>query len=164
MHARMALLTALVLVGPLPGCGDEPMGAEGRTTTPAPKAPVPKAAAPADGPPAAVSDDGLLDSIRQLTSETQSRAVRADFVALQSAIDTFRLFHQRLPHGLGDLTEAPDGEPHAFIEEVPVDPWGNAYLYEQRDRKRYRLRCRGADGKAGTDDDVVWPQAATNGD
>ena len=41
---------------------------------------------------------------------------------------------------------------------LPIDPWGDQYIYEypgKHNPKRYDLSSAGPDGKPGTDDDIV---------
>lgn len=43
-------------------------------------------------------------------------------------------------------------------QDIPVDPWGNAYIYEfpgKHAEGRYDLMSLGPDGRAGTDDDIA---------
>ena len=46
--------------------------------------------------------------------------------------------------------------------DIPLDPWGNAYIYEypgKRNAKSYDLMSMGPDGRAGGDDDISnWQQ------
>lgn len=57
--------------------------------------------------------------------------------------------------GLSALVEAPSGVdgwsgPYLDGETVPLDPWGNAYLYElDRETGRFGVISLGADGQAG---------------
>ena len=47
-------------------------------------------------------------------------------------------------------------------KEIPLDPWGNPYIYEcpgKRNTAGYDLSSMGPDGRAGTDDDITnWNQ------
>jgi general secretion pathway protein G len=45
---------------------------------------------------------------------------------------------------------------------IPLDPWGNAYIYEcpgKQNESGYDLMSVGPDGRSGTDDDITnWGQ------
>ncbi len=63
-----------------------------------------------------------------------------------------------LPVRLDDMqVPLQPGEPEFLY--VADDPWGRPYVLEHADMD-VRIRCVGADGSAGTDDDIVWPQVA----
>lgn len=95
-----------------------------------------------------------VDSSKVQVAETQSKMMRG-------AVETFRLEVGRLPavdEGLDVLRKAPSDErakarwrgPY-LDEEVPVDPWGNAYVYSMpgRDGMPFAIYSLGADGKPG---------------
>lgn len=69
---------------------------------------------------------------------------------IKGAITAYRTENQnRFPDSLQTLTEgsAP------FLEEIPADPWGNEYTYEQGSPTV--LRSKGPDGNPNSDDDIV---------
>lgn len=95
-----------------------------------------------------------VDSSKVQVAETQSKMLRG-------AIETFRLEVGRLPtpeEGLDALRKAPADErakarwrgPY-LDEEIPADPWGNAYLYAipGRDGQPFAIYSLGADGQPG---------------
>ena len=49
-----------------------------------------------------------------------------------------------------------------YMENIPMDPWNNAYIYEYPGKNNpngYDLSSMGPDGRAGTDDDIAnWKQ------
>jgi len=78
--------------------------------------------------------------------------------------------------GLNALISAPsdetkarkwDSEGYLDDERIPVDPWGNAYIYEYLGavdgaRDAPRIRCAGPDGQANTDDDIInWRESGS---
>lgn len=95
-----------------------------------------------------------LDSSKVQVADTQARMLRG-------AVETFRLDMGRLPteaEGLGVLFSAPADAKAAsrwrgpYLDEaVPMDPWGNAYLYglKGRDGQPFFLYSLGADGQPG---------------
>ena len=70
--------------------------------------------------------------------------VVSDLVALEGALDMYKLDNSRYPtteQGLQALVSAPSAEPHArnypeggYIRRLPQDPWGSDYQL-LRDRK-----------------------------
>jgi len=89
------------------------------------------------------------------------KAARAQIELLGTALDTFRLDVGRYPatsEGLEALRRQPadakkwDG-PY-LKKEVPLDPWGKAYIYESPGKHGpYDLYSYGADGQAGGEGD-----------
>ena len=80
--------------------------------------------------------------------------------------------------GLQALVKAPadeakacrwDSEGYYDDEVIPVDPWGNAYIYEYLGavdgaRDAPRIRCAGPDGQPNTDDDIInWRESGSGG-
>ena len=71
-------------------------------------------------------------------------------------------FAGRLAHeGLAALVEAPpdltDSWHGPYIKRVPLDKWGNAYIYKcpgERDVRSYDVVSVGKDGVEGTADDI----------
>ena len=90
--------------------------------------------------------------------DARTRTARLQMTSLQTSIDLFRLDVGRLPsgeEGLDVLVRAPTGEalwlgPYLARDSVPVDPWGNPYLYEaDASGAVYRIVSYGADGREG---------------
>ena len=100
--------------------------------------------------------------------KSEIKATRAQIDGLGKAIDQFRLDVGRYPtteEGLGSLITRPanltkwDG-PY-LSKNVPLDPWGNAYLYKSPgEHGEYDLLSYGKDGQPGgegeTADIVNW--------
>lgn len=105
---------------------------------------------------------GRVDSSKVKTAEVQIKMFKG-------ALETFRLDVGRLPtqaEGLLVLNQAPTEErakarwrgPY-LDQEVPLDPWGNTYLYglPGANGQPFALYSLGADGKRGgegTDADI----------
>jgi general secretion pathway protein G len=94
---------------------------------------------------------GKVDTSKVRTAETQVRM-------LKTALQTFRLDVGRYPsadEGLAALQQRPDTAPTwagPYLDEnLPVDPWGNAYQYrdEAADGQEFTLYSFGADGAPG---------------
>ena len=86
------------------------------------------------------------------------QAAQTDLRTLSAALDVYRLDNYRYPssdQGLEALVQRPSGSPEAknwnpsgYLKRLPSDPWGAAYLYENRDG-RIELTSLGADGAEG---------------
>ena len=86
------------------------------------------------------------------------QAAQTDLRTLSAALDVYRLDNYRYPsseQGLEALVQRPSGSPEAknwnpsgYLKKLPSDPWGAAYLYENRDG-RIELTSLGADGAEG---------------
>ncbi|MCH8502467.1 MAG: type II secretion system major pseudopilin GspG [Aliidiomarina sp.] len=89
---------------------------------------------------------GKVDSSQVRTAEAQMRM-------LQTSINTFRLDVGDFPQNLQELRQSDrrgwDG-PY-FPQEIPLDPWGNSYVYERPgpDGKPYILKSLGRNGQPG---------------
>jgi general secretion pathway protein G len=63
--------------------------------------------------------------------------------------------------GLNDLVVKPrdaSNEWHQYLDKIPADPWGNAYVYEfpgRHNASSFDLSSPGPDGQPGNDDDVT---------
>lgn len=81
--------------------------------------------------------------------------------SLRSALGRFKLDTGSYPKSLQDLTIQPVAAPirrRPYLNEIPVDPWGNPYIYNfpgNHGADSYDLASLGPDGQAGTDDDIV---------
>ena len=99
------------------------------------------------------------------TEEARRKRAQVDVANLESAIDLYELDSGRLPTQLGDLYQAPADVPEAswhgpYLKKRtrPLDPWNHEYVYRQpgeHNTKDYDLSSMGADGRAGTDDDIT---------
>ena len=89
--------------------------------------------------------------------KSEVKAARAQIDALEKALDQYRLDTGHYPtgsQGLSVLVIKPDNESKwdgPYLKKaVPLDPWGNAYLYRQPgDHGEYDLLSYGKDGKPG---------------
>jgi general secretion pathway protein G len=107
---------------------------------------------------------GLLASLvapkffSQLSTAERGIA-EAQMNAFETALDTYRLDMGRYPENLSELrkSEAPRWNGPYLPKALPLDPWGNPYVYERSSDRDvpYTLMSLGTDGKAGgTDSDA----------
>jgi general secretion pathway protein G len=90
--------------------------------------------------------------------KSRVKAARAQIDALDKALEQFRLDVGRLPtteEGLAALNAAPSGvtnwEGPYLKKDVPLDPWGHAYLYAApgTHQNDFDLLSYGRDGQPG---------------
>jgi len=82
---------------------------------------------------------GALDDADQAKAQ-------AEIKALKGAVTAYMLRNnRRLPDSLEQV--APFMDP----PRIPQDPWGNAYVYNKHDSRRYTITSYGADGRPGGD-------------
>jgi general secretion pathway protein G len=92
------------------------------------------------------------------TDDARRAKAMADLKAVQQALNLYRLDTGTYPtteQGLEALVHRPERppvprnwRPEGYLERVPVDPWGNAYVY-LGDATRFTLKSWGADGVEG---------------
>ena len=91
-----------------------------------------------------------VDSAKVKTAEAQM-----DMLA--TALDTYRLDLGAYPAALEELrrSEQAGWDGPYLPKDVPLDPWGSAYLYDRpgENGAPYRLLSLGSDGQEGGDDD-----------
>ena len=82
-------------------------------------------------------------------------------VGVKSALDQYKVDVGNYPKSLQDLVQQPSGTTSwhgPYLDRLPVDPWGNPYVYDYPGRHNpggYDLLSAGPDGLVGTKDDVV---------
>lgn len=106
--------------------------------------------------------------------EARAAVARTDIRAIGSALELYRLDNRTYPttsQGLAALVERPVAPPEppgwaegGYLDAVPQDPWGGAYVYASpgRDGAGFELVTLGADGAPGgegVDADIAHGQA-----
>jgi len=98
--------------------------------------------------------------VAQVSATNQMRAT-SDIVAITEAINEYAVVHGgRYPDSLEELvTPDENGRTYLDRDEVPLDPWGNPYLYRCPDEQRHKplvftLGADGVPGGAGEDRDI----------
>lgn len=100
----------------------------------------------------------------QLQRQANINAARGQIGMLESAVDHYTLAIGTPPNtqdGLEALRNAPQGLPNPrkwtgpyITEQLPLDPWGQPYQYEQIDNETYKIWSNGPDGQQGNEDDI----------
>lgn len=95
------------------------------------------------------------------TDDARRTKALADMASVGQALNLYRLDNGAYPttdQGLEALVERPTAPPlpkawraEGYVDRVPVDPWGNAYVYVLSGPQRYALKSLGADGVEGGD-------------
>ena len=79
---------------------------------------------------------------------------------IKTALDRYKVDNGFFPKSINDLVQAPGDAKHwsgPYLDALPVDPWGDKYIYEfsgKHNPNSYDLISAGPDGKEGTDDDI----------
>ena len=103
------------------------------------------------------------------TEQGKIAAARAQIENMSMALDNYQLDNGYFPsdeQGLEALVEKPSGRPPAanwrgpYIKarEVPLDPWGNEFVYQSPGKVNtqwYDLLSLGKDGREGGDGDAA---------
>lgn len=97
---------------------------------------------------------GRSEQARITAAQTDIRA------GIKTALDAFEVDNGFYPKSLQDLLQQPSNAKNwrgPYLDNLPVDPWGNAYVYYypgKHNPNSYDLLSVGPDGKEGTDDDI----------
>ena len=103
------------------------------------------------------------------TEQARMTAAQSQIATFGTALDAFEVDNGSYPKGksgLADLVQQPrdlqNWRGPYLKSDIPVDPWGNAYIYESPGKHNpsgYDVMSMGPDGRAGTDDDITnWSQ------
>ena len=99
---------------------------------------------------------------------SKQKAAKAQIALFETALDTYRLDVGKYPtgeEGLQALREEPDEAKNwdgpYLSKEIPLDPWGNEYVYvSPGEHGDYDITSLGADGEQGGEDEnldiVSW--------
>ena len=99
------------------------------------------------------------------TEQARVTAAETQISTFGTALDAFEVdmgYYPKGKDGLKELVEQPRNSQNwrgpYLKSEIPMDPWGNAYIYEcpgKRNASGYDLMSKGPDGRAGGDDDIT---------
>jgi general secretion pathway protein G len=94
------------------------------------------------------------------SEQARQAAAHADLSSIKTALDAYEVDNGFYPKSLQDLIQQPGNARNwhgPYLDNLPVDPWGNPYVYAYPGRHNpsgFDLSSVGPDGKAGTDDDI----------
>ena len=111
----------------------------------------------------------VLPKFAGRTEQARNAAATTQINTFGTALDAFEVdngFYPKGKNGLNDLVtaarEAQNWRGPYMKGEIPVDPWGHAYVYEcpgKHNPSSYDIMSMGPDGRAGSEDDVTnWQQ------
>jgi general secretion pathway protein G len=100
----------------------------------------------------------IVPTIIGRPDEARVTVAKADLEAIAGALELYRLDNQTYPtteQGLLALAEKPTispvplrWNPDGYLRSVPIDPWGQPYIYRGQGRS-FQLYSHGADGQPG---------------
>ena len=103
----------------------------------------------------------VIPKIVGRSEQARVTAARTDINAgIKTALDAFEVDNGFFPKNLQDLVQAPSTAKNwhgPYLDSIPMDPWGNAYIYYypgKHNPSGYDLLSVGPDGKENTDDDI----------
>ncbi|MBD3648372.1 MAG: type II secretion system major pseudopilin GspG [Pseudomonadales bacterium] len=108
----------------------------------------------------------IVPNIIGRPDEARVTAAQSDLQAIANALELYRLDNSHYPstdQGLEALVTKPSGYPEpkrwnseGYLKKVPVDPWGEPYMYinEGRDYDVYSFGADGREGGEGVDADI----------
>ena len=100
----------------------------------------------------------IVPNVLDRADDARTTAAKTDIANLSQALKLYKLDNQRYPaadQGLQALVTKPSAGPTAtnwrpYLEKLPNDPWGRAYLYMNPGLKgEIDVLSFGADGQAG---------------
>jgi len=107
----------------------------------------------------------IVPKIMSRPEQARRVKVKQDILAIQSALDLYKLDNGMYPttdQGLQALVTKPSAPPvprnwksDGYLQETPMDPWGEAYQYLNDDDK-LRIFSYGPKGKDGNSEIGNW--------
>jgi len=92
-------------------------------------------------------------NVRGYLARAKRDAARAEIATISEALESYYLVHDRYPandEGVQALTQASASLPEPLLNNLPIDPWGRAYQYNQPGPDGpYEVLTLGADGLEG---------------
>jgi general secretion pathway protein G len=105
----------------------------------------------------------VIPRIMGRSEQARMTAAHADiYGGIKSSLDAFEVDNGFYPKSLQDLIAQPSNAknwrgPYFDPPKLPIDPWGNPYVYYypgKHNTTSYDLLSVGPDGKEGTSDDI----------
>jgi general secretion pathway protein G len=105
----------------------------------------------------------VLPKLAGTGEKAKVKTTIAQIGSFKSALDMFEVENGKYPpgrNGLNDLVTKPryaSTDWHQYMDKIPADPWGNAYIYEcpgRHNPNSFDLSSAGPDGVPGNDDDI----------
>ena len=107
----------------------------------------------------------VLPKFTGRTEQARNTAAQTQISTFGTALDAFEVDTGSYPRGQDGLSQlvvqpadVPNWRGPYLKSDIPLDPWGHAYIYEFPGRTNpsgYDIRSMGPDGQANTADDIV---------
>lgn len=107
----------------------------------------------------------LVPKIMSRPEQARIVKVRQDILAIQSALDLYKLdngFYPTTDQSLNALVSKPTTNPiprnwksDGYLQDLPMDPWGEAYQYVN-DNEKLKIFSYGPKGKDGNSEIGNW--------
>jgi general secretion pathway protein G len=94
------------------------------------------------------------------TQQAKVAAAQTQIASFKTSIESFEVDTGSYPSNLNALVDAPNNARDwkgPYLDKIPPDPWGNAYIYSYPGKihpQSYDVTSMGPDGRAGGDDDI----------
>lgn len=103
------------------------------------------------------------------SEQARITAAQSQIATFGTALDAYEVDNGSYPKSLQDLVIQPSDAsnwrgPYLKTTDIPLDPWGNPYVYEYPGRHNpsgYDLYSLGPDKREGSDDDITSWQTGT---
>ena len=96
----------------------------------------------------------VATNVLSASDDANEQKARTDVHNISEGVKLFYLKRKTLPDSLDELVEE-DEKGNSFLENLPDDPWGNAYVLVPGDNPRsYEIISFGPDGQEDTEDDI----------
>lgn len=111
----------------------------------------------------------VLPKFAGRSEQARITAAQSQIATFGTALDAYEVDNGSYPKSLQDLVIQPSDAsnwrgPYLKTTDIPLDPWGNPYVYEYPGRHNpsgYDLYSLGPDKREGTDDDIISWQTGT---
>jgi len=108
---------------------------------------------------------GAISVLGKVGEGAKLQRVEGDFKAIGSALRIYKINAGHYPttqQGLKALITKPTGTPQpriwtSLMDSIPLDPWGQEYIYRFPGKKvatEFELVTKGKDGQENTSDDI----------
>ena len=100
----------------------------------------------------------IVPSVINRPDEARLTKVKNDIMALEGALDLYKLDNGRYPSNSEGLKIPISKEENTYLKRLPLDPWSHAYQYDNPGRNNkidiYSFGADQAPGGSGIDKDI----------
>jgi len=94
----------------------------------------------------------IVPSVISRPDEARATKVKNDIMALEGALDLFKLDNGRYPTNSEGLSILAEGDLNTYLKRLPLDPWGSPYQFSNPGKNRnIDIFSLGADQQIGGD-------------